>query len=194
MPTQMSTAVPGRLVFLGSPLTFPNHDAVEYLLRDIWPRINSRQPSVNLQIIGRCAEPDRVRFQSFSQVTCLGYVTDIRSSVAEACCCVVPIRVGGGTRIKILDAWAMGRPVVSTSVGCEGLDAVDGENILIRDTPDSFADAVLDVVSNPELQSHLAANARKTAEESYSWNVIGRRLRAHYWSRLRSSALVGRVS
>ena len=88
-------------------------------------------------------------------MTALGYLPDIRRPLAEACCCVVPIRIGGGTRLKILDAWAMGKAVVSTSIGCEGLDAVDGENILIRDTPEAIADALLQVLRDARLRSRL---------------------------------------
>ncbi len=100
--------------------------------------------------------------------------------LAAARCCVVPIRIGGGTRLKILDAWAMGKAVVSTSIGCEGLDAVDGENILVRDTPDAFAGAVVEVLRDATLRSRLERNARRTAIETYSWGVVGLRLRAAY--------------
>jgi hypothetical protein len=88
--------------------------------------------------------------------------------------------VGGGTRLKILDAWAMGKAVVSTSIGCEGLDAVDGENILIRDTPDGFADAVLQVLRDARLRGQLERNARRTAITTYSWDAVGRKIRSAY--------------
>jgi glycosyltransferase involved in cell wall biosynthesis len=93
---------------------------------------------------------------------------------------VAPLRAGGGTRLKILDAWAMGKAVVSTSLGCEGLAARDGENILVRDTPESFADAVLDVLTNSELRRALGAQARRTVEMQYDWEAIGRPMLAHY--------------
>ncbi|HEV2130469.1 MAG TPA: glycosyltransferase family 4 protein, partial [Longimicrobiaceae bacterium] len=102
-----------------------------------------------------------------------GYVEDPRPFVRDAACYVVPLRVGGGTRLKILEAWGMGKAVVSTSIGCEGLDAVDGENILIRDTPETFAEAVRAVLHDPELRGRLGAAARATAERRYSWEVIG---------------------
>jgi glycosyltransferase involved in cell wall biosynthesis len=92
----------------------------------------------------------------------------------------VPIRVGGGTRLKILDAWAMGRAIVSTAVGCEGLEAIDGENILIRDDPGEFADAVIAVLRDPALRRRLGAAGRATAERVYAWDVIGDRLRCSY--------------
>ncbi len=185
-PTTISPPVPGRVIFVGSPFAFPNRDAVEYLLREIWPNIRAGDRTVSLQLIGRCSESDSARYGSHPGVTCLGHVADIRPHMAKVCCSVVPIRVGGGTRLKILDAWAMAKPVVSTSIGCEGLKAIDGQNILIRDTPRTFAEAVLEVLSDSELHSRLGANGRKAAEQTYSWNVIGHGLRAYYWRQLRS--------
>jgi len=92
----------------------------------------------------------------------------------------VALRIGGGTRLKILDAWALGKAVVSTSVGCEGLEAVDGQNILIRDDPAEFAAAVWSVLRDAGLRTALERNARITAEERYSWNVIGETMRRLY--------------
>src|SRR5207248_8561819 len=120
-------------------------------------------PGATLQLIGRNAGGDRARYAAVPGVQPLGHVADIRPPLAHAACCVVPIRIGGGTRLKILDAWAMGKAVVSTSIGCEGLDAIDGENILIRNTPDAFADAVLQVLSNAALRAGLERNASETA-------------------------------
>jgi glycosyltransferase involved in cell wall biosynthesis len=171
---------PGRVVFIGSPLGFPNRDALEYLLDDIWPQLAFANPRATLEVIGRCSRKDRARYESHAAVRCVGYIPDMRAHVAEACCCVVPIRVGGGTRVKILDAWAMGKPVVSTSIGCEGLEVIEGRNILIRDTPGGFAAAIRQVLSDPELQMWLGNNGRKTVETYYSWKAIGRRLRDEY--------------
>jgi len=89
----------------------------------------------------------------------------------------VPLRVGGGTRLKILDAWAMGKAIVSTSVGCEGLAAEDGVNILIRDDPKDFAEAVVSVLKDKTLRERLGAAGRRTVEQKYSWDVIGTGLR-----------------
>src|SRR3989449_4866195 len=89
------------------------------------------------RLIGGNAPADRARYDAAPGVAALGTLPDIRPALAEASCCVVPIRIGGGTRLKILDAWAMGKAVVSTSIGCEGLEVTDGEDILIRDAPDA---------------------------------------------------------
>jgi glycosyltransferase involved in cell wall biosynthesis len=182
-------SVAGRVAFVGPTYSYPNWDAVEFLLQEIWPRVRAADRSTSLRLIGRAAPADQARYDAEPGVTTLGYVPDIRPAVSEARCCVVPIRIGGGTRLKILDAWAMGKAVVSTSIGCEGLDAVDGENILVRDAPGAFADAVLQVLSDARLRSRLEQNARRTAVETYGWDVVGQRIRSAYAEVLSRSAL-----
>jgi polysaccharide biosynthesis protein PslH len=172
--------VAGRVVFLGPTYMFPNRDAVEFFLAESWEPVRSGYPSASLTLIGRAATEDRERYRKSPAVETAGYVDDVRPHIAAAQCCIVPLRVGGGTRLKILDYWAMGKAVVSTSLGCEGLDAVDGENILIRDCPAEFADAVVEVLSNPLLRRRLEENARTTADEVYSWNIIGEGMRNAY--------------
>ena len=172
--------VAGRVVFVGPTYSFPNRDAVEFLLADIWPRTRAAHRAASLHLVGRNTAADASRYAAEAGVTPLGYVTDVRHALGEASCCVVPIRVGGGTRLKILDAWAMGKAVVSTSIGCEGLDAVDGENILIRDTPNAIAQGIAEVLGDPQLRTRLEQNARQTALETYSWQVVGTRMRAAY--------------
>ncbi len=174
------TAADGPVAFVGPTYSYPNRDAVEFLLSEIWPGVRAADRSASLQLIGRGGAADLARYQAQPGVRTLGHVLDIRPVLADARCCVVPIRVGGGTRLKILDAWAMGKAIVSTSVGCEGLDAVDGENILVRDHPDAFADAVRKVLHDPTLRARLERGARRTATQTYSWAIIGERLRSSY--------------
>jgi glycosyltransferase involved in cell wall biosynthesis len=90
--------------------------------------------------------------------------------------CVVPLRAGGGTRLKILEAMAFGRPVVTTSIGCEGLDVVDGEHLLIGDTAEAFAENVISLLRHPELSERMAGSARRLVEKSYDWSVIAPKL------------------
>jgi glycosyltransferase involved in cell wall biosynthesis len=118
-----------------------------------------------------------------------GYVDDIRPYVERAGCFVVPLRVGGGTRLKVLDAWAMGKAVVSTAVGCEGLEAIDGANALIRDTPEEFADAVVAVLRDEDLQRQLGRQARETVQRQYDWDIIGLDLLEQYRRIVTSRAL-----
>lgn len=180
-----AVAVSGRVAFVGPTYSHPNRDAVEFLLRQIWPTVRAADQSATLHLIGRNAPPDQARYDVEPGVTALGYLADIRQALAAARCCVVPIRIGGGTRLKILDAWAMGKAVVSTAIGCEGLDAVDGENILIRDTPDAIASAILQVLQDAHLRARLELEGRRTATEKYSWACVGERIRCAY------SALLG---
>ena len=174
-------AIGKRVTFVGPTLSsYPNRDAVEFLLAEIWPRVRAVDGMTSLQLIGRHAPADHARYHAQSRVEALGQVPDIRPTLAAAGCCVVPIRIGGGTRLKILDAWAMGKAIVSTSIGCEGLDAVDGDNILIRDTPAGFAEAVVQILGDVELRRRLEQNGRRTAVERYSWSMVGKGLRDAY--------------
>ena len=105
-----------------------------------------------------------------------GYLNDIRPAVAQSWACVVPLRVGGGTRLKILEAMALGTPVVSTSKGAEGLAVTHGENILIADDPGDFAQAVVCLLGDESLRAKLSANGRRLVEERYSWKTCAHRL------------------
>ncbi|MCC6956043.1 MAG: glycosyltransferase, partial [Anaerolineales bacterium] len=101
-----------------------------------------------------------------------GYLDDIRPVVAQSWACVVPLRIGGGTRLKILEAMALRTPVVSTSKGAEGLGAQDGVHLLIADEPHAFAEQVVRLLNSPELRENLAQNARQLVEEKFRWPVI----------------------
>jgi len=172
--------VPGRVLFLGPTYMFPNRDAVDFFLGQVWPAVRGRRPDATFHLVGRNSDGDRASYMTNPGVTCNGSVPDVRPHLAAAECCVVPIRVGGGTRLKILDAWAMGKAVVSTTTGCEGLANRDGGNILIRDDPAAFADAVLDVLNGTDLRQRLAVAARRTAVEIYDWRRIGATIREGY--------------
>jgi glycosyltransferase involved in cell wall biosynthesis len=167
---------------------FPNRDAVDFFLADAWPLIRRRCPESTFHLIGKNSVDDKARFENHPGVTCNGHVPDIRPHLAEAAVSIVPIRVGGGTRLKILDGWSMGKAVVSTSIGCEGLETVDGRNILIRDDPTEFAEAVVQVLRDRDLRDRLGHEARKTAEERYAWRVVGRKLVGSYQDLLAAGA------
>lgn len=172
--------VQNGVVFVGGYSWYPNRDAMQYFAEDILPIIRSRNSDLAVTWVGRSPEHLASEYRIHHRIELTGYVEDIRPFVAEPACYVVPLRVGGGSRLKILDAWAMGKAIVSTSVGCEGLNARDGENILIRDTPQSFAEAVQAVVSDSELRRRLGENARRTAEQEYEWSVLGERMLEQY--------------
>lgn len=175
------------LVFVGGTTWFPNQDALHYFAAELLPRIRERFTSpVPVTWVGRSTETERARFAGLG-IRMTGYVEDIRPFVREARCYIVPLRVGGGTRIKILDAWAMGKPVVSTSIGCSGLAARDGENIIVRDEPDDFVSAIAEVMDSRALREKLGQAGRKTAEEQYSWGAIGERLVKLYHKAIRAN-------
>ena len=172
---ELFTPRPGRgggIVFVGGSTWFPNLDGMTWFAEEIIPELAATGVSSPVRWIGRTTAREVERFRQ-AGVEALGYVDDIRDHVAAADCFIVPLRIGGGTRIKILDAWAMGKAIVSTSIGCEGLAARDGENILIRDDPRGFAEAIRSLLADPGLRARLGRAGRETVEARYSWDAIG---------------------
>jgi glycosyltransferase involved in cell wall biosynthesis len=159
-----------EIVFFVGDLTWPpNAEGLRWFEREVWPSIRRQRPTARVEVLGRGAptsSDDRFRY--------LGEGGDTRPDWARAAVSVVPLRAGGGTRLKILEAAAVGVPVVSTRVGAEGLSLVPGTEILLHDDPSRFAAAVCDLLSNPEAGRRQAAAARRKVEESYGWEPIGR--------------------
>lgn len=168
------------LVFVGAYSWQPNRDAMEYFCSEILPILRGRGQNVETVWVGRATDAIKQEYERKHGVRLTGYVDDIRPIVHGAACYIAPLRAGGGTRLKILDAFAMGKAVVSTSVGCEGIDTRDGDNILIRDDPEGFATAIEAVLSDGRLRQSLGRNARRTVEERYDWDVVGRPMLAEY--------------
>ena len=175
-------------VFVGGTGWYPNRDGLQWFVAAILPELVAMEMRTPVRWVGHVTEEERRQFEGASSVLeFTGYVEDIRPHVAPAACFIVPLRVGGGTRLKVLDAWAMGKAVVSTTIGCEGLDARHEENILIADEPKEFARCVARVHADPALRQRLGAAGRRTVEERYSWDVVGSGLRRLYRSVLPSS-------
>ena len=164
------------LAYVGGTTPFPNRDALEFFCDRILPSIRTLMSGVPVRWIGRATSEEQQHYRDRFGIELTGYVDDVRPMMRQAACHIVPLRTGGGTRLKILNSWAMGKPVVATSVGCEGLAAIDGTNILIRDDPDDFAVAVRAVLENPRLAQRLGVGARETVDRLYSWDVVGREL------------------
>lgn len=163
------------LAFVGGTVAPANRDALAFFADEILPRLRSAggvQVLDPISWVGGSRAGDRERYRERG-IDITDYVEDIRPIVRPAACYIVPRRKAGG-RTRILQAWAMGKAVVSTTAGCEGLNAVDGENILIRDDPESFARAVLAVLEDRELRRRLGRAARETVVSHYSWNRTGR--------------------
>jgi glycosyltransferase involved in cell wall biosynthesis len=175
----MDASVEG-IVFVGGYSWQPNRDAMEHFCLKVLPLLRARGIYAGVTWVGRVPDVVKHEYAERFGVNLTGYVDDIRPLVQRAACYVAPLLAGGGTRLKILDAWAMGKAVVSTAVGCEGLEARDGENILVRDSAEDFADGVEAVLADGELRRRLGAEARRTAEKRYNWEVIGDQMLPHY--------------
>jgi sugar transferase (PEP-CTERM/EpsH1 system associated) len=165
--------IPNSMVFVGSMDWLPNEDAMIYFVNEIFPLILEEMPDAVLYIVGRLPSS---RLQSLasrhSQVNLTGRVEDVRPYFAKGSVNIVPIRIGGGTRIKIFEAMSMGKAVVSTTVGAEGLPLNDGEHLLLADDPASFARCTLTLLRNPSMRNNLGTAARGLIERKYSWTTV----------------------
>jgi len=162
----------GTLIFHGALTYFANYDGIEYFLRSIFPLIRAQKPDVRLTITGSTEGVDLNSLALDDQVMFTGYVDDICQVLGRSQVCVVPLRKGAGTRLKILEAMAMGIPVVSTSKGAEGLDLVSGVHALIADEPAEFASMTLELLRDPGLRDTLSLNAYQMVTTKYAWSGI----------------------
>ena len=166
---------PDTAVFVGATHYFPNEEGVLYFLREVFPRIKEKQSRFRFTVVGGKPPMSIVQLQSDAvQVT--GYVNDVRPFMWESSVFVVPLRMGGGTRFKIVEAFAAGIPVVSTRLGAEGIPVEDGRELLLADTPAEFAAAVLRVLANPGLAESLAQAGHEYVRRNFDWSVIGEKL------------------
>jgi sugar transferase (PEP-CTERM/EpsH1 system associated) len=161
------------LVFIGSMDWLPNEDAIVYFVDSILPLIKQQCPEVSLEVVGR--SPSR-KLQALANreksMRLTGRVEDVRPFVARGSVCIVPLRIGGGTRLKIFEAMAMSKAVVSTSVGAEGLPVLTGENILLADTPHDFAQCVVSLLRDSNARKRLGDSARALVQANYSWPKV----------------------
>lgn len=172
LPHEKPEGIPGRLLYSGALSYAPNREAVLWFVEAILPKITESIPEAHLVVTGKTeAVPEVLR--KHPQVLLTGFVPALQPVLAEAQVGVVPLRSGGGTRLKILEAWAAGLPVVSTTLGAAGLEGSrGGEHLLLADTPTSFAELTVALVRNPAQRQELAGNARALAEARYDWDAI----------------------
>lgn len=162
-----------RLVFTGSMDWLPNMDAMRWFVREVFPKVQESFPEAELAIVGRNPVPEIQRLpEGNAKIIVSGSVPDVRPWMAQAEVFVVPIRVGGGTRLKIYEAMAMGLPVVSTTIGAEGLKYAHGDNILIADTVDDFAGSVVELLRDKARRASMGLAARGFVLENFSWPWI----------------------
>jgi glycosyltransferase involved in cell wall biosynthesis len=172
---------PPVLAFVGDMAYGPNDDAARFFAGEVMPLLRARVPGVRFTAVGKNPSPAlRALAAAHEDVEATGFVEDVREHVWRARACVVPIRYGAGTRLKVLEAFAMGMPTVSTAIGAEGIDYEDGGDILIADSAEELAAAAARVLGERELHRELRERARRKALERYDWRVIGERLLACY--------------
>jgi polysaccharide biosynthesis protein PslH len=164
--------IPGQLVFTGSMDWYPNEDGIAHFIETVLPRVRREVPAATLTVVGRNPS-DRLRdVAAAARVRVTGLVDDVRPHMAEASVYVVPLRIGGGTRLKIFEALSMAKAVVSTAVGAEGLPLTPGRHFLRADDPAAFADAVTSLLRDAARRRAIGAAGRRLVEERYSWSKV----------------------
>jgi polysaccharide biosynthesis protein PslH len=176
----------GSMVFVGHMDWFPNRDGIDFFIAEVLPLLKAHY-NLNLEVIGRNPNPSVPKTGS-GRVKFSGFVDDLQARVQRAAVFIVPLRAGSGTRLKILEAMAMGKAIVSTRIGAEGIGLVDGDSACLADTAEEFAGAINRLLNDPELRDRLGRRARHLAEQHYGWTVIGERLLATYQSLLQTQA------
>ncbi len=169
-PVIKRTAQPHRVTFLGGLHWPPNAAGIVWFAREVWPSVRAACPDAVLTIIGKSPPKELDGRGEGIEVT--GYVDDPMPYLKETAVFIVPLHAGGGMRVKILDAWAWGLPVVSTTIGAEGIDCRHGENLLIADTATGFATAVQQVMTDCQLARSLANACRAAVGDCYDWRAV----------------------
>ncbi len=169
-----------NLLFTGTMNYFPNSDAVIYFCNNVFPLIQKRYPDATFYIVGNHPTEQIRRLSDQKGVVVTGYVPDIRPYFEKASVFVAPLRAGSGIQTKNLEAMAMGIPIVTTSIGAMGLEAETDTELLIADTPETFAERVIHLIENPDIRQNLANAGRKRVEASYDWQVLVNRLEQVY--------------
>jgi len=179
-PRPTDPAPDGRtVVYFGLLSTVPNADGVTHFAQKIWPRIAAVYSDARWKIIGGRPPPSLLALAG-PRIELTGFVSDLRPHLASAAAVVVPLRLGGGTRLKIVEAMAMGKAIVSTRLGAEGIEAVPGRDLLIEDEPVAFADAVNRLLANPSLAARIGQSGRQLAVDRYGWSGAAQTLEGFY--------------
>jgi len=169
--------VPKSLVWVGGMKDLYNREAVEYFCRSIFPLIIRDVPDVKFIAIGKSPAPALEELaRTNPNIKISGYVEDIRKAMRKAAVYIAPMKSGGGTKLKVLNALSMAKPLVTTSVGAEGIDVTDGVHLMIADDAAGFAKKTVELLNNPVLAKRLGTNGRKRMMEKYSWDIIGRQI------------------
>ncbi len=174
-------AIPDSLVWVGGMNNMYNREAVDFFLEEIFPLIRGRIPDVKLTVVGKSPTRRLLHLADGNKnIEVAGYADDVRPYIRKAAVYVAPIKSGGGTKLKVLNALSMAKPVVTTSVGAEGIDVIDGEHLVIADDPIDFADRTVELLRNTQYAASLAEKGRRLMVEKYDWEIIGRKMNRLY--------------
>jgi len=172
-PSGVRSPVSGKLVFTGSMDWTPNEDAVRFFIKEILPLVQREVPAATLTVVGRNPSGALLNLvRDDDRIVVTGRVDDVRPFIEEAVCCIVPIRIGGGTRLKIYEGMAMEKPVVSTTVGAEGLPVSDGIDILLADNPKEFAATVVKLLRDENLARAIGEKAAANVRGRFGWDHV----------------------
>jgi glycosyltransferase involved in cell wall biosynthesis len=178
--TSSSEAEPMTLVFTGTMSHPPNDEGIQFFCKEIFPKILAKEPRAKLLIVGSAPSQEVQALADGSRIEVTGFVPDTRPYLTSAAVVIVPLLTGSGTRLKILEAMAMGKAIVSTTIGAEGIDCTHGKNISLADTPEEFSERVLGLMADQNQAKNLGMNARGLACEKYSWKNLSRNLEDIY--------------
>ncbi len=167
------------IVFTGVMRYLPNSDGMLWFLREIFPLVQAAVPNVKVYVVGGDPPPELLALNS-DRIVVTGSVDDVRPFINRAAACIVPLRMGGGTRLKVVEALAMEKPVISTTLGVEGIDVRHGETAMIADDPAAFASSVIDVLGDRGLRAKLTIAGYELMMNRYEWSVVGRSLEEAY--------------
>lgn len=180
------------LLFVGGLNWYPNRDAIHYFLKELWPAIKAKAPNIEINIVGKSPSDFMLNFASRdASVKLHGFVDDIKPFYRSATAYVCPIRDGGGTKLKVIDALANKVPIVSTTIACEGIEVENGIHVLFANSPESFASQVEKIISDSEISRTLAENGYELVQSKYDFIEIGKKLSSLY-SSIASDFLAGK--
>jgi glycosyltransferase involved in cell wall biosynthesis len=188
-----SKAANKSVLFCGSLDYFPNRDGLDWFYKSIWPLVKAEEPGARLRVIGKgSTDSDFTDLRNDASVSFLGEVDDVVSHYHDTGVCVVPLRSGSGTRLKVLEAMSMGNPIVSTSMGAAGINVTDGTDIIINDSEEDISASIVSLLNDRSRFDSIRTAARKLVEAEYDWTVSGARMNASIAELMRKPAPASR--
>ncbi|WP_431685877.1 glycosyltransferase family 4 protein [Hahella sp. NBU794] len=176
--------VDDSLIFAGGMTWYPNFQAMEFFIKEVWPLLKQRRPTINITIVGRGGDKLRPLVGAEAAIKITGFVDDVRPYIERASVYVCPIFVGGGTKLKVLDALSMSKAMVAHPIACEGIDVEQDKNVVLAETPEAMADKILYLLDKPSLRIDLGRAGRELIERRYSFKAVGDDMAEKYFSLL----------